>query len=363
MLTRDLAEEIVQETMRRLNRNINIMDENGCIIASGDAVRLDTHHEAAAEVIRTGRTLVITPDNKGQWRGVNVGVNLPIVFQNRTIGVIGVTGDPEEIMPYGELVKMITEMMLKQNYLKLQTEWQQITMDIVVEELIRTENPNLQSALHRLDTLALHMQPPYQLAVLSLPNRTSQTHALFRLAEFVLANTRLVSSFLNVHTWVMICYDRGEARVRRDMERLQDQFQKQGIEAKIGLSTSVQTFEDISYAYQEACAALKLGVKQGKGITGYLEVESQALLSEVPAKSKARFVERLSPKLPDKLLATLRVFLECNLSIAKTAERLEIHRNSLVYRLAQIKEVTGYDPQLFQDAVSLQFLVWLKEGQ
>lgn len=361
MLTRDLAKEIVQETMGRLNRNINIMDENGSIIASGDALRLDTYHEAAAEVIRTGWTLVITPDNQAQWRGVNVGVNLPIVFQNRTVGVIGVTGAPEEILPYGELVKMTTEMMLKQNYLKLQTEWRQITMDIIVEELIRAENQNLQGALHRLDTLTITMKAPYQLAIISLPNRTSQTVSLLRLTESVMGNTRLVSSFLNAHTWVIVFYDRGEVRVRRDMERLQDLFRKQGIEAQSGLSSSVQSFEDISYAYQEACAALKLGVKQGRGITCYLEVETQALLSEVPAESKARFMERLLPKLPEKLLVTLHVFLECNLSIARTAERLEIHRNSLVYRLTQIKEVTGYDPQLFQDAISLQFLVWLKE--
>ncbi|MDR6553953.1 sugar diacid recognition domain-containing protein [Paenibacillus qinlingensis] len=361
MLTRDLAQEIVEETMRRLDRNINIMDENGSIIASGDAVRLDTYHEAAAEVIRTGQTLVISPDNQGLWRGANVGVNLPIMFQNRTVGVIGVTGAPEEILPYGELVKMTTEMMLKQNYLKLQTEWQQITMDIVVEELIRAENQNLQGALHRLDTLKMTMKPPYQLAVVYLPNRTSYSQSVLRMAESIMGNVRLVSSFLNVHTWVIVFYDRAEARVRRDLERLQDLLRNQGIEAQSGMSSSVCSFEDIAYAYQEACAALKLGLKQGRVITGYLEVETQALLSEVPTESKERFMGRHLPKLPEKLLVTLRVFLECNLNIARTAERLEIHRNSLVYRLTQVKELTGYDPQLFQDAISLQFLVWLKE--
>jgi carbohydrate diacid regulator len=361
MLTRELAQEIVQETMRRLNRNINIMDDNGSIIASGDVSRLDTYHEAAAEVIRTGRTLVITPDNQDQWRGVNVGVNLPIVFQNRTVGVIGVTGSPEEILPYGELVKMTTEMMLKQNYLKLQTEWQQIAMDIAVEELIRAENQDLQGALHRLDALKIAMKPPYQLAVISLQNRTSQTQTMLHLAESVMGDTRLVSSFLNVHTWVIVFYGRGESRVRSCMERLQELFRKTGIEAKSGVSSSVRSLEDISFAYHEACTALKLGLKQGRELTGYLEVETEALLSEVPAESKARFMERLLPKLPEKLLETLQVFLECNLSIARAAERLEVHRNTLVYRLAQVKEATGYDPQLFQDAISLQFLVWLKE--
>ena len=36
MITKQLAEEIVKQTMIRLNRNLNVMDTNGMILASGE---------------------------------------------------------------------------------------------------------------------------------------------------------------------------------------------------------------------------------------------------------------------------------------------------------------------------------------
>ena len=36
MLTKQLADEIVEQTMVRLNRNLNVMDTNGMILASGE---------------------------------------------------------------------------------------------------------------------------------------------------------------------------------------------------------------------------------------------------------------------------------------------------------------------------------------
>ncbi|MDQ7863969.1 helix-turn-helix domain-containing protein [Peribacillus frigoritolerans] len=32
------------------------------------------------------------------------------------------------------------------------------------------------------------------------------------------------------------------------------------------------------------------------------------------------------------------------------AKRMYIHRNSLIYRLKKIKEITGYNPQVLHDA-------------
>ena len=38
MLTKQLADEIVEQTMIRLNRNLNVMDTNGMILASGEEI-------------------------------------------------------------------------------------------------------------------------------------------------------------------------------------------------------------------------------------------------------------------------------------------------------------------------------------
>lgn len=56
----------------------------------------------------------------------------------------------------------------------------------------------------------------------------------------------------------------------------------------------------------------------------------------------------------DEALRTLETFFDCNMSLTKTAEKLKIHRNTLVYRLDKITEATGLDPRVFDDAVQVK---------
>ena len=63
MLTKQLADEIVEQTMVRLNRNLNVMDTNGMILASGEEKRINKIHEGAAFVAKTEEVLWITKEN------------------------------------------------------------------------------------------------------------------------------------------------------------------------------------------------------------------------------------------------------------------------------------------------------------
>ncbi len=55
---------------------------------------------------------------------------------------------------------------------------------------------------------------------------------------------------------------------------------------------------------------------------------------------------------PD-LAETLRLFFENDSSVIKTAMAMNVHRNTVLYRLNKIKELTGLDPKKFKDAVEL----------
>ena len=83
MITKQLAEEIVEQTMVRLNRNLNVMDTNGMILASGETARIERIHEGAAYVAKTGEILWITEENLSEWHGSKPGVNMPIYFQKK----------------------------------------------------------------------------------------------------------------------------------------------------------------------------------------------------------------------------------------------------------------------------------------
>ena len=94
-ISRNLAENIVKEMAEIIDRNINYININGEIIASTDEIRVGTYHEGAKIVIDENRTLIIEYDN--QYAGTKKGINLPVKFNNKTVGVIGISGKKEEV--------------------------------------------------------------------------------------------------------------------------------------------------------------------------------------------------------------------------------------------------------------------------
>ncbi len=54
-----------------------------------------------------------------------------------------------------------------------------------------------------------------------------------------------------------------------------------------------------------------------------------------------------------ELEQTVMMFITCDLNMSETARQLYLHRNSLLYRIERIKELTGYDIRHFDDAVTV----------
>ncbi|MTI59547.1 MAG: hypothetical protein FH762_06080 [Firmicutes bacterium] len=100
-----LAKKIVDKTMNVLGKNINIMDCNGIIIASGERKRVNSFHEISTKVFEKGSTIIIGENEAEKYKGVKSGINLPIKFNSKIIGVVGITGKIGEVEGYGEIVK------------------------------------------------------------------------------------------------------------------------------------------------------------------------------------------------------------------------------------------------------------------
>ena len=113
-LDHSLAQEIADRAMAILPRNVNVMDSQGLIIGTGEAERLYTRHEGAQLVLANNRAVEIDSAAASALRGVQEGVNLPLCLDGQLIGVIGVSGEPEEVRTFAEMVRMTAEMLVAQ---------------------------------------------------------------------------------------------------------------------------------------------------------------------------------------------------------------------------------------------------------
>ncbi|WP_132688421.1 sugar diacid recognition domain-containing protein [Pseudomonas aeruginosa] len=131
-----LAQHIVDRAMAILPHNINVMDAQGMIIGSGDPSRLHTRHEGAQLVLANRRVVEIDEQAAACLRGVRPGVNLPLLHAERLVGVLGITGAPEVVRPYAELVRMAAEMLMEQRQMQDERHWQRQRHEAWLRQLL-----------------------------------------------------------------------------------------------------------------------------------------------------------------------------------------------------------------------------------
>ncbi len=137
---------------------------------------------------------------------------------------------------------------------------------------------------------------------------------------------------------------------------LSDHFAESGIHATVGIGGAYTKPNGLRWSYFEARDAARHGLPVNE--PERLSLTSLLLASEdVPLVDMAN--ESLNPLRAfdaahgSELLATLESYLNNNGSVAAVAEELTLHRNTVRYRLAQVTELTGYDPAQTQDRVQL----------
>jgi carbohydrate diacid regulator len=103
-----IATKIVEVAQETIDYNINIMNAQGIIIASSTPARVDSFHEIAYKVI-TGPEDQIETYNTDNLLGTRTGINIAIKYQDQKVGVLGITGFPDEIRPFVHVLKLAVE--------------------------------------------------------------------------------------------------------------------------------------------------------------------------------------------------------------------------------------------------------------
>ncbi len=137
-----------------------------------------------------------------------------------------------------------------------------------------------------------------------------------------------------------------------------------GAPVSIGVGRYHPGIRALTASYQDARAALSLGRRfHGQNRVHCLDALGVAAFVGV-ADERTKIdlaIHLLSPLDHEvELLDTLDVFFAENCSPSTTASRLNIHRNTLGYRLDKITALTGLDPRHFDDAVQIRIALTLR---
>ena len=138
MLENSLAEKLIEQVTKYTSYNVNIMNEQGVIIASRNPERIGKFHEVAWQIVH-GTTDIMVTENDNEYPGVLSGINMIIEIEGKREGVVGVTGNPDEIRPIALIIKMAIETLIKYENQKMQAFRRQTRKDRFMEMLTQKQ--------------------------------------------------------------------------------------------------------------------------------------------------------------------------------------------------------------------------------
>ncbi|WP_237661003.1 sugar diacid recognition domain-containing protein [Tepidanaerobacter sp. GT38] len=390
-ITHEYAQSIVEKTKNLLGKNINIMNSLGIIVGSKDKSRIDTFHEGAAEVIKTGKEIEITSKQASELEGVKPGVNLPIYLNDNIVGVVGITGEPDEVRPYGQLLKISVEAMLKQFFLSEQLRMEQNAKELYVHDIINWNFEDTNVFLTKGEVLGYDLSLPRLALNIKVNNLVikEKSKGLYDNQELtaqekrekildcikkVFDNPQNMISHNGSNYYIVffapqkIHVKTVKQQIKEIADKLSKKLEKYSVKFCIGVGSYYPGLAGLRKSYKEAVKAIQIVERKSPGqlpqIIFAQDLSLEMMLAAAPDeiiniyKSQLLAKEGAKDFLSDeKLINTIKAFFSANLNISKSATKLNVTRNTVNARLDKIKTLTGLSPKDFNDAVKLMVLL------
>ncbi|MFC3883358.1 CdaR family transcriptional regulator [Bacillus songklensis] len=367
LLLPSLAKKIIYEVKKLIDEDIIIVNVDGTIIASTDEKRLGTFHEGALLSVKEKRKVIITKEDESRLEGVKSGLNLPIFFSHDVIGVVGITGDPDRILPYGELLRKMTELLIQDSYYSEQIQWRSRMLEAFVFDWLQLKDWS-KPFIERANLLKVDLQARRQLILAYIDNhQTFLNEDIWQLTH-VWNEQHQHDLFVRWGNdrFLIIRHVHDEAQKETTLQKVKQL--KTFIEetwntsASFGIGQVVEG-DQLKKSYEQAERALTVAIRKN-GIVFDTDLRLDMCLEEISIPTRKEFTARILNSVleNEELIETFRVFFQQNMSLKQTAEALHIHINTLHYRIKKLEELTELNLKSFPDVVSLYLSLYFLDN-
>ena len=235
----------------------------------------------------------------------------------------------------------------------------------VLEDLLRGTVPPPGPLLDSLRRAGLRPGAPYLVLAARPLSEVDDTHTL-RSAGTALAGTgRLAVAPLTVirDQEIVIVGPVRNPRLAGFLERLaasQARLEQQGLPLAVGVSTVHEDLAEVPDVYREAASARD----RLAGVAGLVALPAMTAFDYLIGSGSDTARRLIAPRIAEfvaddianggVLTETLKAFAEADLSYKLAAHLLQVHLNTVRYRLAKITELTGRDPRQVSNLIELR---------
>lgn len=347
IIDRETAQYIVDTVKSVCGKDINYIDARGIIIASTDPGRIDSFHEIGYQVITQGAAKEVSGNE--DFFGVQEGVNLPVIYHGRVIAAVGISGEVEEARKYAALAQRFTALLLREREVEARENRERSRISYMLRALLRQDITDYGKMKALFKENGIRESGRYRMALVHVKSDAFQ-------AETGAANP-VIRIFEKISSWYLYEYPGEYALMfnERDIGKTLRLLQELTGDPETGITAGIGTakpLSNISQSWQEARLAQR-GSQGDRSCCLYEELGFELLLGDVSVQAKAQYAGKILKGLGSEEIHMLQVYYNQEMSLQKTCELLNMHKNTLQYRLNRIREICGYDPRRFKDAVSL----------
>lgn len=363
-----LAQKIISELAKFSKKKIALIDQYGEVLAKTDNFTLD-HNPLSIKSKKV----------------------VPVDFGEKKGGFLFIDEDQKTVNEIGKVLRSMAELIIHQAYFTEILTSDEKRVDQTVYDYFNTKKISDEEFLRTLSSFGINFEKSKLVLVFEI---TNPDYFFFDAKEVIederekkIARTKrsirnTLDSFYTHYKDNLICYlGKNTFVIFKDMgdvpEKYQEEFKKTltsfyhslkdelRSDLTIGVGSYNEGLAGIKEGFAEAQMAIRYGIRvwgEGKVFHfdnfGVVAPFFSGVTNENIVFSK-KIIETLRKH--TGLLETLECYFESDLSLSKTAKKLKIHRNTLVYRLERIGIITNLDPRIFNDAFQLQLALIMEK--
>lgn len=359
-ISHTLAQQIVNTIKDVCSYDINFINPSGTIIASTNSTRIGTFHEIGRKAAVTGTTIEVAESDS--FTGTRQGINMPLYHEDRLLAVIGITGSPEKVRKYAFLAQRITSLLIREQELSQYSQHQADKKQFVINSLLHGDTQNPEYLLKCLKEFQIDPDTPKRLILIHTYPKTHDTgfgigsalseHQIqnfFKTAGITLYTFRYPGDYLAVTD------SSGFSALSGTLCNFAKKH-TDTLSIAVGRSVSLYQLELSLNTAETALRSFHLPLTDNICVENYAvfdDLTLEIVLSSVSPDDREEFSQKTIRQLSPDEKELLRTYFSLEMSLADTAEKLFLHKNTLQYKLNHIYKKCGLNPRKFRDAVLL----------
>ncbi|WP_157154251.1 CdaR family transcriptional regulator [Brachyspira murdochii] len=356
------AQKLLKKIMDKLGYNINIMNEYGEIIASGDESRIGKIHSGALEVLKEGKDMEYFDFIDNNIESAKPGVNIPLFINNEIIGVLGLTGNPKEVGKIAAIVKLTAEILIEKELDTDKKILKQTSINNYINMMISKNNE------HYIPSILIWLEKNnYQIENMSrivclikfdnndyLDKNRLNDYIISKIKDSADFNSQDIISYFGDNEFILIkSFDKKQYGSERSILNKFFLNLKNSFDSKLGLNFKAscgavsKNINEISSSYEQAKFVLNWNQYSNSREVFFIEDYILEFYISVNDQSSLKMILRNVLKIiknNSNFKETIITMSKYNMSIAETSSKLSVHRNTIVYRMKKIKDILNLDP-------------------